>query len=475
MKDLELIMTRTKYIVVGVFIVLGLVILHKYITNPWLWHDEAGQFWISKGLGHQSPPISSPGGLWQVIVSNQSHNSDPGGFSVLLHFWLMISNNYIFIRILPLLFFFGFVYFFYKYLLALTNNAFFSFFCATLLFLLPLTVSRMVEIRAYSMELMGITWAMLLLHRCEKNNYSPKSLMFLSLCMALFCTSRWDYVIFAFVIGIYTFIKVIKTKTLIWKKLVVFCLPLLISVLCVIFITFLNQYQNPYLHKLDYLAYMSDDPSVFYHRLFLLFLFNTGVVLISFYKKRTFTQLQTISLMVPTMFVILSLMGKYPWDKVRTIAVVIILILNLTNEVYHIVNLKKRTYLADYIRIPLVMIIWHFIYGFVSYPGGDRLPEYDSFKYAVNHKESKVMYVDWWFSPSLRYMYEYGPYKDRAQTDDYPGSFRFQELIDVQTREKTAVLPRQTDAEIFMLHHDEYGEDISILNLSNVYPWVFIK
>ena len=307
MKDLELIMTRTKYIVVGVFIVLGLVILHKYITNPWLWHDEAGQFWISKGLGHQSPPISSPGGLWQVIVSNQSHNSDPGGFSVLLHFWLMISNNYIFIRILPLLFFFGFVYFFYKYLLALTNNAFFSFFCATLLFLLPLTVSRMVEIRAYSMELMGITWAMLLLHRCEKNNYSPKSLMFLSLCMALFCTSRWDYVIFAFVIGIYTFIKVIKTKTLIWKKLVVFCLPLLISVLCVIFITFLNQYQNPYLHKLDYLAYMSDDPSVFYHRLFLLFLFNTGVVLISFYKKRTFTQLQTISLMVPTMFVILSL------------------------------------------------------------------------------------------------------------------------------------------------------------------------
>ncbi len=467
-------MTKGKYVFAALLVAFALVVLWKYITNPWLWFDEAGQFWMSKGLNHQSAPNSGQQGLWQVIVNNRHHNMDPGGYSVLLYFWLMISNHYVFVRFFSLLFFIGFAICFYKYLSIYTKNTFFSFICAVLLFVFPLTMSRMVEVRAYTMEMMGILWAMLLLHKCKNSNYSPKSLLFLSLSMAFFCTSRYEYVAFAFVIGVYTFINILKTKSLIWKKLVAFCLPLLFGVLVIIAI--MLQYQNPSLRKMEYLKYLSDSPSLFFERYFLLYLLNTVIVLVSYFKNRRITQLQTVSLMVSTMFVILSLLGKYPWDNIRTISVAIVLYLNLANEVYQHVNLKKMSFLNDYIKIFLVMVIWHFHYGVIAFPGGSHKEEYESLKFAVNQKESKVIYLDYWFAPSVKYAYEYGAEKDRVKIDNYPDSFRFQYLYDRQTGKRISTMPKQIEADYYLLFKaNDFSEDISILGLNKVYRWVYAK
>ena len=463
MITLEKTMTRGKYILAGVLIVFAIAVLWKYLSNPWLWFDEAGQFWISKGLNHYSPPNSEPQGLWKVIFYNRLANMDPGGFSVLLHFWLLISNHFVFIRVFPLLFFIGFVYFFHKNLLVHTRNAYFSFCIASLLFLYPITLSRMVDVRAYSMEMMGITWALYLLHKCEKRNYSPRSLLSLSLCMAFFCTSRYEYVLFAFVIGIYTFIRIIKTKALLWKRLAVFCFPLLLSVITIIILTL--QFQNPSLEKMSYLQYLSDSPSLFYERYFLFYLLNTVIVLISYWKKRSMTQLQVVSLMVSTLIVILSMTVKYPWDKIRTISVVIVLLMNLTNEVYQRIHLKKCGYLNDYIKIPLVIVVWLFLESNIHYPGGYSIQSYDEYKTAVSQKGSKVMYSDWWFTPSVRYMYEYGIEKDRAQIDHYPESFRFEIIIDVQSERKTINLRKQTEADIYLFNKDSLTELSVIKNI----------
>jgi hypothetical protein len=81
-------------IVLGIYLVTFAAI-SKNLFTPYLWLDEAGQFWISKGLNHQSPPLSKENGLNEVIINNKYKNLDPGGFSILLHFWTYVSNHYV--------------------------------------------------------------------------------------------------------------------------------------------------------------------------------------------------------------------------------------------------------------------------------------------------------------------------------------------------------------------------------------------
>ena len=81
------------------------VFSYNALRNPWLWFDESGQFWISKGLNHYSEVYAASGGLSDVIENNRHYNLDPGGFSVLLYFWLLINDSStFFLRLLPYLF-----------------------------------------------------------------------------------------------------------------------------------------------------------------------------------------------------------------------------------------------------------------------------------------------------------------------------------------------------------------------------------
>ena len=74
------------------------------ITNKSLTFDEAGQFWVSKGLNHFSPMNVSYGNVKDVWIQNRTWNLDPGGFSVIAYYWLQLSNSIVWIRLLPLLF-----------------------------------------------------------------------------------------------------------------------------------------------------------------------------------------------------------------------------------------------------------------------------------------------------------------------------------------------------------------------------------
>jgi hypothetical protein len=52
-----------------------------------MWWDETAQFWVSQGLGNYSPPFAKPRSVRDVVRMNRAENLDPGGFSLLLHFW----------------------------------------------------------------------------------------------------------------------------------------------------------------------------------------------------------------------------------------------------------------------------------------------------------------------------------------------------------------------------------------------------
>ena len=133
-----------------------LVFSVRYEMNPYLWFDEAGQFWIAKGLNHDSDPMSATGGILEVIKNNQNYNLDPGGFSLLLHFWSFVGNGYLWLRLLPFLFFvltiIGFIYLAYRW----TGNKYTAVLMGFIPMIIPMIYHEAFEVRAYSMEVLGV-------------------------------------------------------------------------------------------------------------------------------------------------------------------------------------------------------------------------------------------------------------------------------------------------------------------------------
>ena len=416
------------YYFLGCIVIIALLYMaFNKLTYPWLWYDEAGQFWISKGLNHYSEPFSAPSSIRQVIVNNRYYNLDPGGFSILLHYWLLISDNYIFIRTLPFLFFLGFAFFLYKLVLNIIGSRLYAFICYVLVFVFGFTASRMIEVRAYSMEMFGIMLVLFLIDKWEKKKYKSLSLPFLiSLIIAIFNTSRYEYIIFAFCVSLYVVFHIGKhfSRPIFWS-LCYGILPLC-SVLLIVLITL--QYQNPSISKTGYSHYLSEDYYLLYRRLFLVYILNSSFVIYSYYKNKAISSLQYTSLMVSTTIVILSFMGKYPWDYIRAVSVPLLLMVNLSIELYNRFSYK-----------PFSAVIVMLVCFFSTPPNlyGARHSEYLNFIEAINLLEKdngkyRKIFVDDWYNPSIRYIYEYGIYSEKRNKDDYPSTFVFQYKIPKQ-------------------------------------------
>lgn len=121
-----------------------------------LWFDESVQYWMSRGLHAYGPPSQAAGNLAAVLQENGTGNLDPGGFTVLLHYWLQVDQSILWQRLLPQIFF----------VLALTMLACLAWrwkknWRLILLALVlpaayPLLLRFGYEVRAYSMEFAGV-------------------------------------------------------------------------------------------------------------------------------------------------------------------------------------------------------------------------------------------------------------------------------------------------------------------------------
>ncbi len=89
--------------VTALLLCFALLMQHNF-SFPGMWWDEAAQFWISQGLINYAKPFSVPGGLGEVVYHNYRENLDPGGFSLLAHYWTKISTDIAWLRLMPLLF-----------------------------------------------------------------------------------------------------------------------------------------------------------------------------------------------------------------------------------------------------------------------------------------------------------------------------------------------------------------------------------
>src|SRR5262249_26127028 len=75
------------------------------VSRSNFWYDESMQFWISLGVDGFGAPFTPPGTFKDVIRQNATANLDPGGFSILLAFWIKLSTGEAWQRLLPLIFF----------------------------------------------------------------------------------------------------------------------------------------------------------------------------------------------------------------------------------------------------------------------------------------------------------------------------------------------------------------------------------
>lgn len=146
--------------------------------NLWatdLWYDEAGQFFISHGLNHWSEPLSSDGNLIDALTANHDYNQDPGGFTALLFFWVKISSEHVWLRLLPFLFFIGTIVFTCLLSFNILRNKQLAYASGLLVFALA-GGTFAHELRAYSMELCGLAYGLWMVLRFRKLPSLPQTL-----------------------------------------------------------------------------------------------------------------------------------------------------------------------------------------------------------------------------------------------------------------------------------------------------------
>ena len=408
-------------------IYIGMLVFSvRYEMNPYLWFDEAGQFWIAKGLNHDSDPMSATGGVLDVIKNNQNYNLDPGGFSLLLHFWSFVGNGYLWLRLLPFLFFvltiIGFIYLAHRW----TGNKYVAALMGFVPMIIPMVYHEAFELRAYSMEVLGVVLGAVAIDRLQEHiNY--KRLILWSLVLCIFLTSRYSFIIVAFVISTYILYLICKSQESTKCKIsmaLVYAIPLFLTLAFDYFCAM--RYQNPEVRALSYLPYINSHPKLLIHTSSLRHWFYLGVIgwlayilrktsLIQKYKGLIYT-----TLMVNVIFVLLSCLGMHPWsaDSTRCISMIMLTILCITALWSELAKILLKYTDARYVLLAFVCLRLVSLYKPDYKDSKNRqnaLTEWQS----LNYQGGKV-YIDRWESPCMRYQFEYGALQGESA---YPAQF----------------------------------------------------
>lgn len=435
------------------FTLLLIYIAYKSLSDWYLWYDESGQFYISKGLNHYSEPFAPYSGIGDVIYYNRYFNLDPGGFSVLLHYWSMLSNHYVHLRLLPFLFFLASIFVAYKIGMQLFHDHFPAILLASVFLINPVILQLAGELRAYSMEMCGILISLYLLNKF-KENLSISKLLILALILDVFMTSRYDFVIFAFAISLYLIFMIYKQYGFSAKAIlpiVVYSCATLIGVAFVYFISM--KYQNATAAPEWYLSYLGRDfRKLIFHTLSINFYIILGYVLLCHFRRIPQNFYVCISLLVSIIDIIFSFTNRSPWDERRTLAITICQFLAIGIMLLRHLNGRK---------IIFAMLLLS-LYGFHRYKHSvsfvrqeeERGLIYKEMEFCINNKKcGEFIFISQWFSPNIRYFFEEYNWREKFP-DAYPSYFIFgNTLSHNQTGDKLAidvVTAENTDAHFYL-------------------------
>lgn len=126
------------------------------------WFDESGQYWMAQGQTHYAGPGTPAGGLSDILAANAAANLDPGGFTLLLRLWSELLPVAL-LRLLPLLFGLLAVVLAVILVRTVSNSTIgIAALAGSIVLLSPLLHEYSFELRAYTMEAASTLLAALL-------------------------------------------------------------------------------------------------------------------------------------------------------------------------------------------------------------------------------------------------------------------------------------------------------------------------
>lgn len=410
------------------YVTIYLIIYIFYaLLSPYFWFDEAGQIYMSLGLNHFSSPNSTFGSIGDVILNNNKFNLDPGGFSLILFLWLKLSTNYIWIRILPYLFFIFSIFLLTKISKSLYNNSY-NYFYGIVVFLIPQLVFRSTEIRAYSMDFLSILFSMYIIVNLSK--FKNSELFYSSIIGSFLLSSRYSsIVLFGVVSLIFIILKILENNSTNFKKLkssFIFLFPLLVTV-CIIYIVTLSK-QNPNLSKISYADYLIDNPNMLFENYNWVHLLSISLLLFIYnfdYKiLPNFKILILSSLLINFVFIALSFSGFYPYcpfDE-RNLAIFTYTYVTLIFWITH-----KKLFFFKLINNPIIPILFVILFTLAfnrvlskNWRNNNLSNDLSDYKISPN----SLVFVERDLIPSTKYLFEFTEVNSHL---NYPNNFFFLE------------------------------------------------
>ena len=316
------------------------------------------------------------------------------------------------------------------------------------MFMWPLTASTMTELRPYTMKMFGVASTLLFVDRLFKSPKISRNLLLLSLWMSLFCTSRHDFIIFAFCVSIFIIWELYRTNGFskrFFLQCGIYSIPL-ISTVAVIWFTMM-QYQINIGTQLHYVQYGGNNPVYLLGSgLFVLSVLNTAIIVSKIIKGNRPSASEKVFLIVFVVYLILTICNKVPWDTKRSFALTLILTLSLISNLLSLLNVNS------YIKILILLAFFKTLYGgyeimhmrqsYLSHPYEEYISTMDSIDY-------EKMFVTLSMSPSLRYLYEYGALKEYVDRDGYPDKFVFQYIPSNKYDQGSPFYAEDVDCDIY--------------------------
>jgi large-conductance mechanosensitive channel len=340
----------TIVMVVAIILVVCYTIIKMY-SESYFWYDEAVQFYDAIGINYDSPNVIH--NFDNIHLKNSRYNMDPGGYTLMLHFWTKISMNPFFIRLLNFIFLVVLIFI----VVRMTNRCFnenlitLSLLLFLIIFNNAMLIDRAIEVRGYMIEILVVAASVYYLFRGKDFLKQDKfNLKFIGLLL-LFCFGMWSRYSAIVSISVGWFLFSLTALNLFsWKAIIGHIL--LFGNITTIYLVMLR-WQNPFGLPMDYLDYLNDfDGWANLLNKNLYFFVLLGFTMFVFVKNMKGDFIATITtvakryntcgglnlaicyvIFLNAIYFVLSLMGRHPYDPLSsrnfgvTFSTVLVLIL----------------------------------------------------------------------------------------------------------------------------------------------------
>jgi hypothetical protein len=407
------------------------------LDNPYLWFDDAGQFYISLGVPRETGPFAPWGNFAAVVHENNRYLFDPLGYSLLLRVWQELSTSVVWIRSLSLWGTVGLLWTAYQILRTLEVGKAEAILLTGLLLSSPLLYQFSGELRPYSYEAWGTLYAFLIALRYQPGK-STRWLLAQGLMLSFFMWMRYPVVI---PIGLATLLMLWKARTdasgTAFKRLVSFGAPLILNAALIYVGCIRQQPMDPkglgysFSSMLQYgTAFLLHPWTLLFH-LFVLF-FGATFLFRKRLQGRYQKQVVLLGVFTGLSFLIwnlLSAAGKIAADPNTRWAIGLntLAMLCLCSTGAMLLQRVRASWLPVTYLLLAGLVLFRPLLMTYRWASGNRTYFGSYYMVAEMSQDAKTIQGPIWISEGatrdLKYLYEYGALREEQRADGYPQRF----------------------------------------------------